>query len=234
MPLAWIPVLLKLKVLTVAEAKAVVQLPRDQSSTRNGGWLQRQRSQRRLKTTDVATKLGVSRNDVELIEARKWPLPADWFPALNELFAPPRAGKAKTPTAKNGSAQNKSASRQSPAPADTKAESATIANPEKPSAKGTKKVAPTPAKAIRKPAKSTATAQAVVTEKATELAPEPSSFAHGLIATIVNYRLMLGERVGLPAVEVLAQVAADLKLAQDKEALSYDRLRAAMKLITER
>jgi len=234
MPLAWIPVLLKLKVLTVAEAKAVVQLPRDQFSTRNGGWLQRQRSQRKLKPADIATKLGVSKKDVELIEARKWPLPADWFPALNELFAPPRAGKAKTPTAKNGSAQNKSALRQSAAPADTKAESPTTAKPAKPSAKGTKKAAPTPAKAIPKPAKSTPKEQAVTIKKAAEPDPDPSPTAHGLIETIVNYRLMLGERVGLPAVEVLAQVAADLKLAQGKEALSYDRLRAAMKLLTER
>ena len=171
---------------------------------------------------------------MELIEARKWPLPAGWFPALNELFAPPRAGKAKKPTPKNGSAQKKSAPRQSAAPADTKAESPTIAKPEKPAAKGTKKAAPTPAKEIPKPAKSTAKAQAVMIEKATKLAPEPSPSAHGLIETIVNYRLMLGERVGLPAVEVLTQIAADLKLAQGKEALSYDRLRAAMKLITER
>ncbi len=37
--------------------------------------------------------------------------------------------------------------------------------------------------------------------------------AHGLTETIVNYRLMLGERAGLSAVEVLAQSAADLQLA---------------------
>lgn len=43
---------------------------------------------------------------------------------------------------------------------------------------------------------------------------------------------MRGERVGLPAVEVLSQVAEDLKLAHGKGALSYDRLRAAMKLFT--
>ena len=33
---------------------------------------------------------------------------------------------------------------------------------------------------------------------------------HGLTETIVNYRLMLGERAGLSAVEVLAQIAVGL------------------------
>ena len=36
--------------------------------------------------------------------------------------------------------------------------------------------------------------------------------SHGLTETIVNYRLMLGERAGLSAVEVLAQSAVDLQL----------------------
>ena len=87
-PLAWIPTLLKRRVLTVAEAKAAVQMPRDKSSAMNGGWLRKQRVQRKLKHGDVATKIGVSGKDVEMIEARKWPLPAEWFPALKELFAP--------------------------------------------------------------------------------------------------------------------------------------------------
>ena len=38
-PLAWIPTLLKRRVLTVAEARQAVQMPRDKSSAMNGAWL---------------------------------------------------------------------------------------------------------------------------------------------------------------------------------------------------
>jgi len=44
---------------------------------------------------------------------------------------------------------------------------------------------------------------------------------------------MLGEQAGLSAVEVLAQIAADLQLALGKAALSYEQLRAAAKALTE-
>lgn len=50
----------------------------------------------------------------------------------------------------------------------------------------------------------------------------------------MNYRLMLGERAGLSAVGVLAQVTADLQFSLAKDALSYDQLRAAMNLIIGR
>lgn len=53
----------------------------------------------------------------------------------------------------------------------------------------------------------------------------------------MNYRLMLSERAGLSAVEVLAQVTADLQFSLAKDAVSYEQheqLRAAMNLIVGR
>lgn len=97
-------------------------------------WLQKQRVQRKLKPADVATKLGVSEKDVEMIEARKWPLQDEWFPALRELFAPPRGVKAKKP-----------------APMPRKAPAKTTAKTAKAVAKTGKQTAPTPAKATLKP-----------------------------------------------------------------------------------
>jgi hypothetical protein len=46
--------------------------------------------------------------------------------------------------------------------------------------------------------------------------------------------MVLGERSGLSAVEVLAQITADLQQAQAKDALSFDQLRAAMNVILGR
>jgi transcriptional regulator with XRE-family HTH domain len=228
-PLAWIPMLLKRRVLTVAEAKAAVQMPRDKSSAMNGAWLRKQRVQRKLQHADVATKIGVSGKDVEMIEARKWPLPAEWFPALKELFAPPRGVKAKKP-----------------APMPRKAKPPTTAKADKATEQTAKKTAPktaaSAAKATPKSTKANATKQAAATRQDTEprVATTPVSAAktatarpaHGLTETIVNYRLMLGERAGLSAVEVLAQIAADLQLALGKDALTYEQLRAAAKALT--
>lgn len=230
-PLAWIPTLLKRRVLTVAEAKAAVQMPRDKSSAMNGAWLRKQRVQRKLQHADVATKIGVSGKDVEMIEARKWPLPAEWFPALKELFAPPRGVKAKKP-----------------APMPKKAKPPTTAKADKAAAQTAQKTAPktaaSAAKATPKSTKANPTKQAAATRQDTKprVATSPVSAAktatarpaHGLTETIVTYRLMLGERAGLSAVEVLAQIAADLQLAGGKDAVSYEQLRAAAKVLTAR
>ena len=230
-PLAWIPTLLKRRVLTVAEAKAAVQMPRDKSSAMNGAWLRKQRVQRKLKHADVASKIGISGKDVEMIEARKWPLPAEWFPALKELFAPPRGAKAKKP-----------------APMPKKAKPPTTAKADKAAAQTAQKTAPktaaSAAKATPKSTKADAKKQAAASRQDTEprVATAPVSAAktatartaHGLTETIVNYRLMLGERAGLSAVEVLAQIAADLQLAGGKDALTYEQLRAVVKVLTAR
>ena len=206
-------------------------MPLDKSSAMNGAWLRKRRVQRKLKHADVASKIGISGKDVEMIEARKWPLPAEWFPALKELFAPPRGAKAKKP-----------------APMPKKAKPPTTAKADKAAAQTAKKTTPktaaSPAKATPKSTKANAKKQAAATRQDTKTgaATTPVSAAktatagtrHGLTETIVNYRLMLGERAGLSAVEVLAQIAADLQLAGGKDAVSYEQLRAAAKELTAR
>jgi hypothetical protein len=197
LPLAWIPGLRKLRAFTVAESKSAMQLPRDKSSTKSGVWLRKQRGQCGLTHADVAAWLGISRSDVKLVEERKWPLPVEWLPTLEQLFAPRRGKRKKHATPKKDCApQNDSAPRQSALQA-----SARVA------------AAATPAPAPN---------------------PTPSQTARELTETIVNYRMMLGERAGLSAVEVLAQITADLQFALAKDALSYDQLRAAMNLIMGR
>jgi len=203
LPLEWIPRLLTLGVFTVAEAKAVMRLPHMTSSMKNGMWLGEQRRKCGLTHSDVAAWLGVSCTDVRLVEARKWPLPDEWFPTLTDLFAPPRmirkthtAAKMDAATQKDSATQKHSESRQSAPQAST-----------------TDSKAETPAPAPR---------------------PAHSQSAHELIETIMNYRMMLGECSGLSAIEVLAQITADLQFALAKDALSYDQLRAAMKAITAR
>ena len=160
-------------------------------------WLRLQRGQCGLTHANVAAWLGISRSDVKLVEERRWPLPVDWFPSLENLFSPPPVIRKKHASPKKESAtQNDSAPRQSAPQAST-----SVAKVEAP--------APAPK-------------------------PVPSQTARELTETIMNYRLMLGERGGLSAIEVLAQITADLQFALAKDALSYDQLRAAMNLIIGR
>ena len=188
LPLAWIPGLLKLGAITETEAER--RLSRSKSSTKNGRWLRKQRGQCGLTHAAVAAWLGVSRSDVKLVEARWAPLPIEWIPTLQELFAPRRGKRRKRPTLK---------SRAAPSPGTSQA-----------------------------PERVLAAVNPVSVPK-----PVPSQTALEQTEMIVNYRLMLGERVGLSAVEVLAQIAADLQLALGKDALTYEQLHAAVKSLTE-
>ena len=197
LPLAWMPGLLELGALTVAESKAAMQLPLDKFSTKNGMWLRLQRRQCGLTHANVAARLGISRSDVKLVEERRWPLPVEWFPTLENLFSPlPVIRKKHASPKKESATQNDSAPRQSAPQAST-----SVAKVEAP--------APAPK-------------------------PVPSQTARELTETIMNYRLMLGERGGRADLELLAQIAADLQLALAKDALSYDQLRAVMNLIIGR
>jgi hypothetical protein len=135
-----------------------------------------------------------------------------------------------------------------PAPMPKKAKPPTTAKADKAAAQTAQKTAPktaaSAAKATPKSTKANAKKQAAATRQDTEprVATTPVSAAktatarpaHGLTETIVNYRLMLGERAGLSAVDVLAQIAADLQLALGKDALSYEQLRAVVKVLTAR
>ena len=127
---------------------------------------------------------------LKLVEARWAPLPIEWIPTLQELFAPRRGKRRKRPTLK---------SRAAPSPGTSQA-----------------------------PERVLAAVNPVSVPK-----PVPSQTALEQTEMIVNYRLMLGERVGLSAVEVLAQIAADLQLALGKDALTYEQLHAAVKSLTE-
>ncbi len=197
LPLAWIPGLLELGALTETESQAAMQLPLDKFSTKNGMWLRLQRGQFGLTQADVAASLGISCSDVKLVEARRWPLPVEWLPTLEDLMSPPSVIRKKHVVPKKESgAQHDSAKRQSAPQAFTSVPKAE-----------------TPAPAPK---------------------PEPSQTTRELTETIVNYRMMLGERAGLSAIEVLAQITADLQFALAKDALSYDQLRAAMNLIMGR
>jgi transcriptional regulator with XRE-family HTH domain len=251
LPLVWIPSLLKLKLLTVPEAKAAMQMPSDKSSRMNGKWIREQRLQRQLKPADVASKLGTSRLDVELIETRNWLIPTEWLQPLSELFASSKSAKGKKSDSSGDSAAKKdSAANQPTAPAkEAKAKAKETAKvkekaketakvKEKAKAKETaapKEAAPPATKA---PAQAASKPKTVKPAKVKPETVKPSTqaaatLAHGeLSEAVVRYRLMLGERAGLSAVEVLAQIASDLQMMLGKDALSYERLRAAMRVLT--
>ena len=284
LPLVWIPSLLKLKLLTVAEAKAAMQMPSDKSSRMNGKWIREQRLQRKLKPADVASKLGTSRLDVELIETRNWLIPTEWFQPLAELFAASKSGKGKKPTQPEApEAKKDSEPKQNVEPAsvtapEAKATPSDKAKPSpKPSAKAKGKAKPSdkakgkasakaktsdkatpspkppaksatnePARAakpevakpeVAKPAPTKSAAKKPDAKKPDAKKPSPSKSVETkpngeLTDAVVRYRMMLGERAGLSAVEVLAQIAADLQLTLGKDALSYERLRTAMRALT--
>ena len=149
-------------------------------------WLRLQRGQCGLTHANVAAWLGISRSDVKLVEERRWPLPVEWFPSLDELFAPRRGKRERLAAPKKESATQKDPASQSDS-------------------------------ASQNPTQSV-----------------PSQSARELTETIMNYRLMLGERSGLSAIEVLAQITADFQFALAEDALSYDQLHAAIKLINGR
>jgi transcriptional regulator with XRE-family HTH domain len=219
LPLVWIPSLLKLKLLTVAEAKAAMQMPSEKSSRMNGKWIRDQRLQRKLKPADVASKLGTSRLDVELIETRNWLIPTEWLLPLSELFASTTSGKGKAPSQKAKTKEKGTATPKEEAKSATKAPVQTESKPAtvKPATVKPATVKP----ATVKPSKVMPIPQPVATQSQGELTD-----------AVVRYRLMIGERAGLSAVEVLAQIAADLQLTLGKDALSYERLRAAMQALT--
>ncbi len=275
LPLRWIPGLLKLGMLTVDEAKVATRLPPNRLTAMNGLWLRKQRSLSKLSPLDVADRLGVSALDVRLIEARSWPLPVEWFPALKALFSPAEVGNQKEPSspkATSSTAQKSKAAAAVPTASDAKPKAGVAASKPadktaakagdkagskavvakagtKPSAGSAKAAEPKPAD--KKPAPSTKSAPSkksakapVKSAKATKkpaakpVAKAPSTSAASptptLTETIVSYRLMLGEQAGQSAVDVLAQIAADLQLAKSKTSLTYERLRAAMKLLCGR
>ena len=208
LPMDWIPELLKHGVFTLAESKAVMQLPRVTSSVKTGLWLREQRGKYGLSHSDVALWLGVNQSDVRRVEERQWPLPDEWFPTLIDLFVPPSVQPKKyiAPTVD---------SVDSAPPND-------IPIPP-PKALAKRQSAPQPTTSVPK-------AETPVPVPR----PAPSQTTRELTEAIVNYRMVLGERSGLSAVEVLAQITADLQQAQAKDALSFDQLRAAMNVILGR
>ncbi len=206
LPMDWIPELLKHGVFTLAESKAVMQLPRVTSSVKTGAWLREQRGKYGLSHSDVALWLGVNQSDVRRVEERQWPLPDEWFPTLIDLFVPP-------------SVQPKKYVAQTVDSVD----SAPPNDIPPPKALAQRQSAPQPTTSVPK-------AETPVPVPR----PAPSQTTRELTEAIVNYRMVLGERSGLSAVEVLAQITADLQQAQAKDALSFDQLRAAMNVILGR
>ena len=254
LPLVWIPSLLKLKLLTVAEAKAAMQMPSDKSSRMNGKWIREQRLQRKLKPADVASKLGTSRLDVELIETRNWLIPTEWFQPLAELFTASKSGKGKKPAQPEApEAKKDSAPKQNVEPASVTAAETKAKGKDKAKGKGKGKAKAAP-KASAKSATSAPAQAAAAKPEVAQPAPTKSAAkkpeakkpeaknttaksvetkpSGELTDAVVRYRLMLGERAGLSAVEVLAQIAADLQVTLGKDALSYERLRTAMRALT--
>ena len=210
LPLRWIPRLLKLGILSMEQSKAAARL--NVSSQLNGAWLRQQRALLKLTPEELGRYLRASAVDVRVVESRMWPLPSEWFPILTALLEGRKRGKQKLSSAWSTSASPSAASSQRQSIKEATGKREPVAHPEQPEAKSG-------------PVKT-------VAHKATTgvMRSAGSNFAE----TIVEYRLQLGQHAGLPAVDVMAMIAQDLRLAQGKYALSYDALIAAMKTLLNR
>ena len=210
LPLRWIPRLLKLGILSMEQSKAAARL--NVSSQLNGTWLRQQRALLRLTPEELGRYLRASAVDVRLVETRMWPLPSEWFPILTALLESRKTGKQKSSSPSSTSFPPEMASGLKPSSKEASGKQKPLAPPVKPEAK---------AGPVKTDAKTAATGAM------------PSAGAN-FAETIVEYRLQLGQHAGLPAVEVMAMIAQDLRLAQGKYALSYDALIAAMKTLLNR
>jgi hypothetical protein len=210
LPLRWIPRLLKLGILSMEQSKAAARL--NVSSQLNGAWLRQQRALLRLTPEELGRYLRASAVDVRVVESRMWPLPSEWFPILTALLESRKTGKQKSSSPSSTSVPPEVASGQKPSSKEASGKQKPLAPPAKPEAKS-------------------GPVKPVVNRTAAEATPRPgANFAE----TIVEYRLQLGQHAGLPAVDVMAMIAQDLRLAQGKYALTYDALIAAMKTLLHR
>ena len=210
LPLRWIPRLLKLGILSMEQSKAAARL--NVSSQLNGAWLRQQRALLRLTPEELGRYLRASAVDVRVVESRMWPLPSEWFPILTALLESRKTGKQKSSFPSSTSVPPEVASGQKPSSKEASGKQKPLAPPAKPEAKS-------------------GPVKPVVNRTAAEATPRPgANFAE----TIVEYRLQLGQHAGLPAVDVMAMIAQDLRLAQGKYALTYDALIAAMKTLLHR
>lgn len=154
--------------------------------------------------------------------------PAAATPSTKSKPAAPVGEKAK------GSAVDAKPSASAKAPVVDKSASKSSGR-KVPAAAPAKTTKPAVSKAAEKPVAVKAAAKSSAKEaKPTEAAKSSASVEPSLTETIVSYRLMLGQHAGLPAVDVLKQIAIDLQHVRGKEALTFDRLRAAMKVLTSR
>lgn len=218
LPLRWIPRLQKLGILSSEQSKAAARL--NVSSQLNGAWLRQKRALLRLTPEELGRYLRASAVDVRVVESRMWPLPSEWFPILTALLESRKTGKQKSISASSTSVPPEVASGQKLSSKEASGKQKTLAHPAKPEAKS-------PAQ----PVVNSGPVQTDGKKAATGAIPRAgANFAE----TIVEYRLQLGQHAGLPAVDVMAMIAQDLRLAQGKYALTYDALIAAMKTLLNR
>ena len=209
LPLRWIPRLLKLGILSTEEGKAAARL--NVSSQLHGSWLRQQRALLRLTPEELGRYLRASAVDVRLVESRMWPVPSEWFPILTALLESRKAAKQKSTTASSTGAPQPATLRKKTSGPEASGQKEPVVQPAKPEVKSG------PVKPVVK--------------RTPEVTLRPgANFAE----SIVEYRLQLGQHAGLPAVDVMAMIAQDLRLAQGKYALTYDSLIAAMKTLLHR
>ena len=209
LPLRWIPRLLKLGILSTEEGKAAARL--NVSSQLHGSWLRQQRALLRLTPEELGRYLRASAVDVRLVESRMWPVPSEWFPILTALLESRKAAKQKSTSASSTGAPQPATLRKKTSGPEASGQKEPVVQPAKPEVKSG------PVKPVVK--------------RTPEVTLRPgANFAE----SIVEYRLQLGQHAGLPAVDVMAMIAQDLRLAQGKYALTYDSLIAAMKTLLHR
>lgn len=238
LPLRWIPRLLKLGLLTLEEAKAASRLPR--MSQLDGIWLERQRALLKMTPDELGKNLGVSGGDIRLVESRAWLVPSEWFPKLTTLLEERRAAKAKAKALADAAKAEHKTGLKKPAPsslsirADKSALSGKVDS--KAVSKAESKVVKTETPAATKgDAKADSKAESKVSAGKSGVSRTGGKDAtQALAEAVIAHRIKLGLHAKQPAIEVLAQIAQDLRLALGTQAVGYDALADAMRALLRR
>lgn len=238
LPLRWIPRLLKLGLLTLEEAKAASRLPR--MSQLDGIWLERQRALLKMTPDELGKNLHVSGGDIRLVESRAWLVPSEWFPKLTTLLEERRAAKAKAKALADAAKAEQKTGLKKPAPSSLsirsdksalsgKVDSKTVSKAE------SKVVKPETPAATKGDAKTDSKAESKVSAGRSGVSRVGGKdVTQALAEAVIAHRIKLGLHAKQPAIEVLAQIAQDLRLALGTQAVGYDALADAMRALLRR
>lgn len=121
LPIEWFPVLSRIGILPAEEQGAAVAA--HSAARPDGKWLQAMRHRHKLTTKDLAARLRTTYGAIQVVEARRWPVPDGWLAVLKELPGGLMQAPVSPPDSREPNASSESAAmterRERPASATT-------------------------------------------------------------------------------------------------------------------